>query len=139
MEYTTEIFEQKIFSADSKIIGEYSIMEFYPTDETADEDHDKEPTEVKPDFVYLASICIDDSYRGRGLGGKLLRELAEKYEKIYLTSENPRCRHLYARLGTEVPYHKIPVELQANADNACLENDDGEIDEDFSGMYLIER
>lgn len=124
-------------------IGGYTLAEFYEGHqehldrETGEHDWIEEGEEPEVEVAYVAAIGIDEKYQGQGYGTKFLKSLAKKYGRIYLSPENARCRHLYERIGEEVPYDRIPYEIVWNADNACHENDNGEIDEGFSGMYVI--
>ena len=133
--YIEEVYEDIKYQCGEKI-GYLQITKFFEGYEEHGAD-DEVDDDAELEFVYLSSIHLDEAYRNKGYGTKVLKDLAKHYGSFYLIPENARCRHLCERLGEEVPYYKIPEVLQGNADNACLENDDGEIDEDFSGMYII--
>lgn len=67
--------------------------------------------ECEDGTVYLASIEIEKSQRGQGIGTEVLKMLVERYGEIYLCPDNERCISLYERLGEEVPCYKVPEML----------------------------
>jgi GNAT superfamily N-acetyltransferase len=55
--------------------------------------------------VYLPYIGVVPAMQGRGVGADLLRPVLERCDRegmpAYLEASNPRCTHLYERLGFE--------------------------------------
>mmetsp|Transcript_24620 Transcript_24620/g.28031 ORF Transcript_24620/g.28031 Transcript_24620/m.28031 type:complete len:224 (-) Transcript_24620:1011-1682(-) len=68
-------------------------------------DGDAPPKEV----CYLASICVGQNYRGKGLGTKLMQWAEEKAKKanchtiaLDVAATNPRAAALYERVGYSI-------------------------------------
>jgi GNAT superfamily N-acetyltransferase len=64
-------------------------------------------------FVYLADVYVLDSYRGRGLGEAMVREMVERGDLSHLkwllhTSD---MHPLYRKLGFDVPNMKVMERL----------------------------
>ena len=69
------------------------------------------------EWVYVAIIEIHEPFRNQGRGTKILRQLAEEYEKVYICPDNDDSARLYGRLGEKVGYNYIPETLLNFHDN----------------------
>lgn len=52
--------------------------------------------------AYIERIDVDTTYRNRGYGSAMLKQLAAMYGAVYLAPDNDDSRRLYARLGDDV-------------------------------------
>lgn len=52
--------------------------------------------------AYIERIDVDTTYRNRGYGTAMLKQLAKMYGDVYLAPDNDGARRLYARLGDDV-------------------------------------
>ena len=110
----TREFEAKIFDDEinGKEVGYLELLEKY------DEDGDCE-------WLYVGTIEIHEAFRNQGRGTAVLRQLAEKYGKVYLCPMDADNERLYARLGEEVKYYHVPENIKG-----CYDA--------FGKMFLIE-
>lgn len=72
-------------------------------------DHSNIPDETGPGELYLDSLAVEPSCRGKGIASKLIEASVEKARKIGLPltgllvdTSNPRAEALYTRLGFRV-------------------------------------
>lgn len=52
--------------------------------------------------AYVERTDVDTTYRNRGYGTAMLKQLATMYDTVYLAPDNDGARRLYARLGDDV-------------------------------------
>ena len=135
--------DRYIYDEDGYAIGSMQLALYYEGYEDHFDQENFEYEEIEDsdnarvDFCYLMNIGIDEKYRNQGRGEKVLKDLAEEFGTVYLRPSNPKCKHLYRRICDEMRYLSIPEVIRCEADNACPYDDDGEREEDFSGMFRI--
>ncbi|MFO8020088.1 MAG: GNAT family N-acetyltransferase [Promethearchaeia archaeon] len=68
-------------------------------------------TDVKEDYIYLYSFCVDPKYQGRGYAGKLLGNMIEFSERtgvpIYLETAHEENISLYEHFKFEIKGKKL--------------------------------
>ncbi len=59
---------------------------------------------VFEDGVLLDEIWVDSDYRGNGIGSKIIKDILDKHNKVYLWvyKKNTKAFNLYKRLGFEI-------------------------------------
>ncbi len=53
------------------------------------------------DTAYVERIDIDENYRNRGFGTKMLKDLSSMYGSVAVAPDNEDARRLYERIGEE--------------------------------------
>ena len=70
------------------------------------------------DSLYLDTLCVDEDFRGKGIGSKLLSLVLQKAGKqgfgaisLIVLSDNTRAQKLYQRHGFEIVHH---IEMESH-------------------------
>lgn len=57
---------------------------------------------IYDDFTLIERLDVDEEYRNKGIGSKIITDIASEFDTTYIVPDNENAKRLYERLGDEV-------------------------------------